>query len=84
MTNTEALEVLRPLQASHTTAHGAVVGFLMQDATRALGGLAQASATLALLLAEDLIASVPVVMGGDVQTLYTLHQATARAPLTLH
>ena len=83
MTKAEAIEVLRSLQASHTTQHGVVVGFLMQDATRALGGLAKASDTLALLLAEGLIESVPVVMGGDVQTVYTLHPPTVRSPLAL-
>jgi hypothetical protein len=77
MTLTEALAALRPLATKHDTAHGQRAGFLMADATRALGGLAQASNALMVLLAEGLVDSEPVAIGGDVHTLYRVTDAAA-------
>jgi hypothetical protein len=79
MTFPEALAALRPLAIRQRTDHGERVGFLMADATRALGGLTQASGSLTILLIEGLVDSEPVVIGDDVHTLYTLTDAAAPA-----
>lgn len=80
-TFTDALAALRPLATKHATADGERVGFLMADATRALGGLADASNALVILLAEGLVDGEPVVIGGDVHTLYSL---TLAEPPAIH
>lgn len=72
MTLTEAIDALRPLQMPYDTSHGERSGFLMADAARALGGLAQASNALALLMAVDLVISAPKICGSDVQTVFSL------------
>lgn len=71
----EYMEALRTLPTQHATAHGIRVGFLMEDATRALGGLAKASNALMVLLAEGLVDSEPVVINDNVHTLYRLSGA---------
>ncbi len=75
----DLLAALRPLEATHMTSQGVCAGFFMIEATRALGGLAQASDALAVLMAEGLVDSEPVVIGGDVHTLYVLAE---NAPTT--
>ena len=70
-----SLAALRALATQHDTADGMRVGFLMSDATRALGGLANASNALMVLLAEGLVDSEPVVINDDVHTLYRLSDA---------
>jgi len=84
MNHTEAIAALRAVQAHHHTAHGVQIGFLMQDATAALGSFAQASNTLAVLMVEGLIASAPAVVDGDVQTIYRIADATAPASRSVH
>jgi hypothetical protein len=69
------LAALRPLATTHATARGERFGFLMADATRALGGLAKASNALMVLMAEGLVDSEPVIISGDVHTLYRLSGA---------
>lgn len=56
----------------------------MKDATAALGGFAQASNTLAMLMVEGLIASEPGVVDGDVQTIYRIADATPPASRSVH
>lgn len=77
----DALAALRPLATQHKTAQGERSGFSMRDAARALGGLEYASNALSVLLVEGLVESEPVVIDGDVHTLYRL--AEVAAP-TLH
>lgn len=84
MKHTEAIEALRAVQAHHNTAQGVQIGFLMKDATAALGGFAQASNTLAMLMVEGLIASEPGVVDGDVQTIYRIADATPPASYSVH
>lgn len=84
MTLTDTVAVLRPLEARHATANGECVGFFMVEASRALGGLANASNVLAVLLAEGLVDSEPVVIGDDVHTLYRLTGSTPPTPATVH
>lgn len=81
MNLTEYLDALRPLAATHATANGDRVGFFMVEATRALGSLATASNVLAVLLAEGLVNSEPVVIDDDVHTLYRL---AGVAPPSVH
>jgi hypothetical protein len=69
----QALAVLRPLQRVHETINGPRVGFLMRDATQALGSLQQASEMIAALLAEDFLNSQPVVLDDEVHTLYSVN-----------
>lgn len=71
-TFTDALAILRPLATKRATADGERFGFLMADATLALGGLANASNALMVLMAEGLVDSEPVVIGDEVHTLYSL------------
>jgi len=81
MTLTEAIDALRPLHMPYDTSHGQRSGFLMADAARALGGVAQASNALALLMAVDLVVSAPKVCGGEVHTVFSLAEDVAP---TLH
>ncbi|MBV7542001.1 hypothetical protein [Acidovorax sp. sic0104] len=81
MTLADTIEALRPLQTPHATAHGERPGFLMADAARALGGLAQASNSLALLMSVDLVVSAPLFVGNEVHTVFSLADAE---PLTVH
>lgn len=84
MNNTEAIAALRAVQAHHTTAQGVQVGFFMKDATAALGSFAQASSTLAMLMVDGLIASAPVVVDDEVQTIYRVADATPPTSRTVH
>ncbi len=84
MTPTEAIAALRAIQAHHTTAHGVQVGFFMKDATTALGGLAQASNTLTMLMVDGLIESAPAVVDGEVQTIYRVADATPPTSRSVH
>ena len=77
----ETLAALRPLEATHMTTRGGCVGFFMVEATRALGGLAQASNAIAVLIVEGLVESRHVVIADDVHTLYRL-TATSSAEIT--
>ncbi len=72
MALTDTLAALRACETQHDTAHGARVGFLMADATRALGGFSQASNALAVLLLDGLVTSEPTVIGDDVHTIYRI------------
>lgn len=81
MTFRDAIAALRPLANKHKTAQGERTGFLMSDATRVLGGLEYASNALSVLLVEGLVESEPVVIDGEVHTLYRLTEAAAP---TLH
>lgn len=84
MNPTEAIAVLRAIQGHHTTAHGVQVGFFMKEASTALGGLAQASDTLTMLMVDGLIESAPAVVNGEVQTIYRVADATPPASRSLH
>lgn len=81
MALTDTLATLRGCETQHDTAHGARVGFLMSDATRALGGLSQASNAIAVLLSDGLVNSESIVIGDDVHTLYRIADT---APPTVH
>ena len=84
MNASEAIAVLRAIQAHHTTTHEVQVGFFMKDATAALGGIAQASNVLTTLMMDGLIASAPAVVDGDVQTIYRIADATPPASRSVH
>lgn len=84
MNHTEAIAALRAVQAHHNTAQEVQIGFLMKDATAALGSFAQASNTLAMLMVDGLITSAPAVVDGDVQTIYRIADATPPASRSLH
>lgn len=84
MNHTEAIAALRAVQAHHDTAHGVQVRFFMKDATAALGGFAQASSVLTMLMVSGLIASVPAVVDGEVQTIYCVADATPPTSRALH
>lgn len=68
----EVVAVLRSIARVHRTSNGERVGFFMSDAVGPLGGLAQASNSLALLLAEGWVDSEPVFIGEDVHTFYRI------------
>ncbi len=80
-TFSDTLAALRPLATKHATARGERVGFLMGDATLALGSRAKASTALMVLMAEGLVDSEPVVIGDDVHTLY---RVTGAVPPAVH
>ena len=84
MNSTEAIAALRAIQAHHATSNGAQVGFSMQEATVALGSLAQASNTLMKLMMDGLIESEPAVMDGEVRTIYRVADATPPASRSVH
>lgn len=84
MNHTEAIAALRAVQAHHNTAHGMQVGFFMKDATTALGGFAQASNVLTMLMLGGLIASGPAVVDGEVQTIYRIADVTPPTSRSLH
>lgn len=84
MNPTEAIAVLRAVQSHHSTSNGMQIGFLMTDASTALGGLAQASETLTMLMMDGLILSEPVVMNGEVHTIYRVADATPSTSRSLH
>lgn len=81
---TEAIAVLRAIQAYHSTSNGMQIGFLMTDATIALGSLVQASNTLTMLMMDGLITSEPVVVNGEVHTIYRVADATPPASRSVH
>ena len=78
------IAALRAIQAHHTTAHGVQVGFLMQDATTALGSFAHASNTLTMLMMDGLIESEPAVVNGEVQTIYRVADSTPPKSRSVH
>lgn len=80
----EAIAALRPIQSHHTTTNGIHVGFFMQEATAVLGSLAQASNMLAMLMVQGLVESEPVVMNGEVQTIYRVADATPPKSRSVH
>jgi len=84
MSHTEAIAALRAIQAHHNTAYGVQVGFFMKDATAALGSFAQASNTLAMLMADGLIASAPAVVDGELQTIYRVADETPPTSRSVH
>lgn len=84
MNHTEAIAALRAVQAHHNTAQGVQIGFLMKDATAALGSFAQASNILAMLMVDGLIESAPAVVDGDVRTIYSIADATQPASRSVH
>lgn len=81
MNFTDAIAALKPLATKHKTANGERAGFFIADATRVLGGLGYASDALSVLLTEGLVDATPVIIDGDVHTLYRL---TAVTPPSLH
>lgn len=84
MNATEAIAALRAVQARHSTASGVQIGFLMKDATTALGGLAQASNTLTVLMMDGLIEAESAVVDGEVQTIYCVADATPSTSRSVH
>ena len=84
MNLTETIAALRPIQSHHATANGGQVGFFMPEATAVLGGLAQASSALALLMVQGLVKSEAVVLGGEVHTIYRVADATPPTSRSLH
>lgn len=80
----DTLAALRPLEAKHMTTRGECVGFFMVEASRALGGLAQASNAIAVLMVEGLVDSNHVVIADDVHTLYQLTGATLTTSAAVH
>jgi len=84
MNLTEAIAALRPIQSHHSSSSGVHVGFFMQEATAVLGSLAQASNTLAMLIVQGLIESEPVVMNGEVQTIYRVADVTPPKSRSVH
>lgn len=72
----DILTALRPLEAKHMTTQGECAGFFMVEATRALGGLANASNAIAALMVEGMLDSKHVVIADDVHTLYRLTDAS--------
>ena len=78
---TDALAALKPIATRHKTDRGEQTGFLMADATRALGSLENASNAIAILLAEGLLESKPALIDGDVHTMY---RVVAVTPPALH
>lgn len=84
MNASEAIAALRGLQAHHSTTQGTQIGFFMQDAKTAIGNLAQASNLLAELMAAGLIESHPVVINGEVHTIYRVADATPPASNAVH
>ena len=84
MNTTDAIAVLRAVQAHHNTAHVEQVGFFMKDATAALGGFAQASNTLSMLMVDGLIASAPAVFDGEVQTIFRVADSTPPTSRSVH
>lgn len=69
---------LQPCERTHLTEHGERTGFLMSDATRALGGLAAASEAIAALMLAELLDSSPLLIGGEDPT--TLYRLIAQQP----
>lgn len=84
MNASEAVAVLRGIQAHHETSNGVQVGFFMKDATTALGSLAQASNTLTLLMMDGLIESESAVLNGEVHTIYRVADVTPPTSRSLH
>ena len=84
MNKTGAIVALRATQTHHITAHGVHIGFTMKDATAVLGSFAQASNTLAMLMLDGLIESVPTVVNGEVQTIYRVADATPPDSRSVH
>lgn len=80
----DAIAALRPVQSHYSTPNGVHVGFFMRNATAALGGLAQASDTLAILMVQGLVESEPVVMDGEVQTIFRVADATPPTSRSVH
>lgn len=84
MNLTEAIAALRPIQSHHATDSGVHVGFFMKEATAVFGSLAQASETLAILLVQGLVESEPMVVNGEVQTIYRVADATPPKSRSVH
>ena len=84
MNHTEAIAALRAVQAHHNTAQGVQIGFVMKDATAALGSFAQASNTLTMLMMDGLIESESAVMNGEVHTIYRVADATPPTSRSVH
>lgn len=84
MNLTEAIAALRPIQSHHSTEDGVHVGFFMGEATAALGSLAQASNTLAMLMVQGLVDSQPVVVNGEGHTIYRVADATPPITQSVH
>jgi len=84
MNLTEAIAALRPIQSHHTTENGVQVGFFIGEATAALGSLAQASNTLAMLMVQGLVNSEPVLVNGEVHTIYRVADATPSTNRSVH
>lgn len=84
MDTTETIAALRPLQSHHSTASGVQVGFFMQEAIKVMGSLADASEALSLLMAEGLIESAPVVMDGEVHTIFRIADASPPTSRSIH
>lgn len=84
MNLTEAIAELRPIQAHHSAPEGTHVGFFMQDATAVFGDLAKASEMLTLLMVQGLLESAPVVMNGEVHTIYRIADSTQPVSRSVH
>lgn len=84
MNTTEAVAALRAIQARHTTDDGVQVGFFMKDATTVLGSLDQASNTLAMLVVDGLIESVPAIVNGEVHAIFRIADTTPPTSRSVH
>lgn len=84
MNLTEAIAALRPIQSHHSTENGVHVGFFMAEATAALGGVAQASNALAMLMVQGLVESEPLLVNGEVHTIYRVSDATPPVTRSVH
>lgn len=84
MNLTEAIAALRPIQSHHSTENGVHVGFFMAEATVALGGVAQASNALAMLMVQGLVEPEPLLVNGEVYTIYRVADATPPITRSVH
>ncbi len=84
MNLTATIAALRSIQSHHETTKGIQIGFLMPEATAVLGGLAQASNALAMLLVQGLVESEAVVLNGEIHTIYRVADATSPTSRAVH
>ena len=85
----KAVAALRANVRAYQTDMGERRGFLMSDAVSALETLAKASDALSALMVLGVVASEPVLIAGDVQTLYEiddgrLDELTEKPGQTVH
>lgn len=84
MSLTEAIAALRAKKSHHTTPSGVHIGFIMSDVTAVFGSLALSSETLAMLMVQGLVESEPVILNGEVQTIYRVADASPPKSRSVH